>query len=148
MDEEINVKPLFEDFSEQEMHELLSFSRAATFGPGDYLFRQGDITQSIYIIFSGDVELSAVNNSDEEVFFPVMSNGTVLGEIAFFDGKPRTASARAVESLETIIISQEGFSRLENEKPGLAIKILREFGRITAERLRWADEILIDIINN
>jgi CRP/FNR family cyclic AMP-dependent transcriptional regulator len=147
MDETLYAKPLFEDFSEQEMAELLKFSKALKFQPGEYLFKQDDISQSIYIIFSGTVELSAINNNDEEISFPVIGNGTVLGEIAFFDGKPRTASAKAIENLESIIISQEDFSRLENNNPSLAIKILKEFGRITAERLRWADEVLVELID-
>jgi CRP-like cAMP-binding protein len=146
MTEQLYAKPLFEDFSEEEMQELLGFSRAIKFEAGDYLFRQDDISQSIYIIFSGNVELSAINVNEEEISFPVVGNGTVLGEIAFFDGKPRTASAKALDTLETIIFTHEDFTRLEEENPKLAIRILREFGRITAERLRWADEILIEII--
>jgi CRP/FNR family cyclic AMP-dependent transcriptional regulator len=146
MSQEIFSKPLFEDFSEEEMQELLNFSKAARYEPGEFLFNQGDSGNSIYIIFSGEVEISLINNNNEEVSFPVIGNGTVLGEIAFFDGKERTASAKAINALEVIIIHQDEFDNLEEKNPRLAIKVLRELGRITAERLRWADELLAELI--
>ncbi len=146
MSQEIFSKPLFEDFSEDEMQELLNFSKAARYESGEFLFKQGDSGNSIYIIFTGEVEISLINNNNEEVSFPVIGNGTVLGEIAFFDGKPRTASAKALNLLEVIIIHQDEFDVLENKNPRLAMKVLRELGRITAERLRWADELLAELI--
>ncbi len=146
MSEEVLERNLFDDFSEDEIKDLLSFSRAYKFEQGQLLFNQGDKDDSVIIINDGEIELSAINSNNEEIAFSIIGNGTVLGEIAFFDGKPRTTSAKALTELEGIVITKGDFSRLETENPALAIKTLKEFGRITAERLRVADEILVDVV--
>lgn len=146
MPEEVFGKSLFEDFSEEEIKDLLSFSNAYKFEKDQIIFKLGDKDDSVYIIRDGEIELSAINSKNEEVAFSIVGNGTVLGEIAFFDGRERSTSAKALTALESIVITKEKFSELEKIKPELAIKTLKEFGRITAERLRLADEILVDVV--
>ncbi|MBC7474296.1 MAG: cyclic nucleotide-binding domain-containing protein [Candidatus Sericytochromatia bacterium] len=145
MSHELLVELLFEDFSESELQELLSISEPKKFLSGDFLFKEGDNSDSIYIIFSGRVEISTQKKDHDKISFPTVVNGTVLGEIAFFDGKPRTASVRAIDNLQAIIISKSSFDELEKNHTKLAIKLLKDILRVTAERLRWADKKLIDL---
>lgn len=148
MSDNSSEKALFEDFSDNEIKEVLNYTQAYKFNKGDFLFKEGENTKSLYIIFSGNVEISALNSKGERVSFPFSGNGTVLGEIAFLDGKDRTASAQALDILEAIEITPLNFQKMELEKPMLAIKFLKELGRIVAERLRWADEVLVEVIEN
>jgi CRP-like cAMP-binding protein len=147
MSYELFVKLLFEDFSENELKEVLSISKPCKFNSGDFIFKEGEDSNSLYIIFTGQVEISSKQDNEDKISFPFVMNGTVLGEIAFFDGKPRTASARAFDEIDAMQITREAFSKLEIKNPPLAIKILKEIGRITAERLRWADEQVKELSN-
>ena len=92
MKDELFVELLFEDFSADELQELFSVAISQKFSSGDFLFREGDESDSIYIIFTGRVEISSKRHDSDKISFPTVVNGTVLGEIAFFDHKPRTAS--------------------------------------------------------
>jgi CRP-like cAMP-binding protein len=148
MPEMFNSGPLFENFSEAEIKDLLTASVVHEYDAGDFIFRQGDPGSDIYIIFSGEVELSLINKNNAEVIFPVASNGTILGEISFFDGKSRSASVKILNPLQAIIISHESLLRLEEINPRVTIKVLKEIGRVTADRLRWADMMLREIINS
>jgi len=139
-----NTKPLFEDFSDEEIQDILNYSAKKSYLAGEYLFHQGDLGLDIYIIFSGTVELIATTQEKKEIIIATLGDGTVLGEIAFFDKKARTVSARSITPLDVIILEYESFEKIEKTNPGLAIKILKEFGRIVAERLREADEIIIE----
>lgn len=134
------IELLFEDFSQTELKELLSFSQKTKYMSGDYLFKEGDISDSIYIIFTGRIEISSETEHHDKINFPTVLNGTVLGEVAFFDGKPRTASARAIDNIEAMVITHKSFAQMEDINPKLAIKFLKEVAKITAERLRWADQ--------
>ena len=133
------INLLFEDFSEQELKDLLSISKKYKYMSGDYLFREGDISDSMYIIFTGRVEISTKAEGNDKINFPTVVNGTVLGEMAFFDGKPRSASVRAIDNIEAMVITHDALEKFENDNPKLAIKFLKEIAKITAERLRWAD---------
>lgn len=141
------IKLLFEDFSEVELRELLSYTQKRKFSSGDYIFKEGDESDSIYIIFTGKIELTTKIQENEKIDLPIVLNGTVLGEVAFFDGKPRTASARAIDNIEAMMFTHLDFEKMEKEAPKLAIKFLKEIAKISAERLRWADERVKDLIN-
>lgn len=141
------IKLLFEDLSENELKELLSYSHKIKFSSGDYIFKEGDESDSLYIIFTGKIELTTKTHYNDKIDLPIVLNGTVLGEVAFFDGKPRTASARAIDNIEAMKFTHSDFEKMENQSPKLAIKFLKEIAKISAERLRWADEIVKDLID-
>ncbi|MCB9073567.1 MAG: Crp/Fnr family transcriptional regulator [Bdellovibrionaceae bacterium] len=68
---------------------------------GQYLFREGDLSTSMYIIKNGRLAITKKNfNSEDEVILSEKVNGELLGEMAFFDNKPRSASAKAMISSE------------------------------------------------
>lgn len=142
------IELLFEDFSEEELKDLLHIAKKTRYMSGDYLFKEGDRSDSIYIIFTGRIEISSEIDNHEKINFPTVLNGTVLGEIAFFDGKPRTASVRAIDNIEAMVITHKAFEVFEIDNPKLAIKFLKEIGKITAERLRWADQKVKDLLDN
>ena len=141
MSYELYVKVLFDNFSESDLKKLLSISKQCKFKTGDYLFKEREESNSMYIVFTGNLEIFSSSGFSQKVTFKDFhSNGTVLGEVAFFDGKPRTASVRAIDNINAMQITRDEFSKIEEEDPNLAIKFLKEISKITAERLRWADE--------
>ena len=141
------IELLFEDFSEEELSELLLYSKKIKFSSGDYLFKEGDVSDCIYIIFTGRIELTTKTEHNDKIQLPTVLNGTVLGEIAFFDGKPRTASARAIDNIEAMMFTHDSFEDMENKSPKIAIKFLKEIAKITSERLRWADERVKELLD-
>lgn len=67
----------------------------------DYLFREGDVPEAMYVIKAGKIAvLKAKGNS--EITLAELGPGDMIGEMAFFDAKPRSASARAI--VDTTII--------------------------------------------
>jgi CRP-like cAMP-binding protein len=62
--------------------------------------------------------------------------GTVIGEVAFFDGRPRSAGVRAVTECELFRLSFEAFEVLAAREPALGRAVLLDLGRILAARLR------------
>ncbi len=66
----------------------------------------------------------------------VVSTGSVLGEQAFFDGKPRSAGAWAVDDCKVAALSPEQYVAFEGRSPARARDLLFALGRILAMRLR------------
>ena len=62
--------------------------------------------------------------------------GSVLGELAFFDGGPRSAGAWAVNDCEVAAMTPDQFIAFEQSSPSLARELLFALGRILAIRLR------------
>src|SRR6185312_4669530 len=67
----------------------------------DILFREGDPSDAMYVIKSGRIAITKAKGSGEIVLAEKKA-GEMLGEMAFFDDKPRSAGAKAIADSEVI----------------------------------------------
>jgi CRP/FNR family transcriptional regulator, cyclic AMP receptor protein len=99
---------------------------------GEVLFREGDISSSVYAIVSGRINLFITTPSGRDVIlgFKVPVQG--FGELSAIDAGPRSASAIAMES--TVISQMTGDEFLDElqQVPVLSLVVLRGL----AEQLR------------
>ncbi|MCB0356062.1 MAG: Crp/Fnr family transcriptional regulator [Bdellovibrionales bacterium] len=70
---------------------------------GEILFREGDPSDAMYVIKKGKISITKAKGNSEIVLAELMQ-GEMLGEMAFFDNKPRSAGAKAATDSEVIIL--------------------------------------------
>ncbi len=70
---------------------------------GDVLFREGDDPDAMYVIKSGRIAITKAKGNSE-IILAELKTGEMLGEMAFFDAKPRSAGAKAITDTEVIIL--------------------------------------------
>lgn len=70
---------------------------------GDILFKEGDSPDAIYVIKSGRIAITKAKGNGE-IILAEKKSGEMLGEMAFFDNKPRSAGAKAVQETEIITL--------------------------------------------
>ncbi len=100
---------------------------------GDYLFREGDKPDFLYILLSGQGRI-LVGERQVEVFGP----GQIVGEMALIASAPRTASIQSLTDCEFARIDEKRFRFLITETPGFALSVMRTM----AERLSSADRVI------
>ncbi len=61
---------------------------------GQYIFREGDPSDACYVLKSGTVVITKAKGNSE-IELASLKTGSMFGEMAFFDNKPRSASAKA-----------------------------------------------------
>jgi CRP/FNR family transcriptional regulator, cyclic AMP receptor protein len=62
------------------------------------------------------------------------SKGKALGEIALFDGEPRSATVVADGPVTLLVLSRENLDRLLADHPRLGAKLLFKLGKIISRR--------------
>ncbi|NJM10145.1 MAG: Crp/Fnr family transcriptional regulator [Bdellovibrionaceae bacterium] len=72
-------------------------------GKNDVLFREGDASDAMYVIKSGRIAITKAKGSGE-IILAEKAGGEMLGEMAFFDNKPRSAGAKALQDTEVIAL--------------------------------------------
>ncbi|MBT3787022.1 MAG: cyclic nucleotide-binding domain-containing protein [Alphaproteobacteria bacterium] len=107
------------------------------FGAGEKLVRYGEIDTSFFILTEGTVEIVVEQSDGEPHVLSNIPKGSVFGEIAFFDGQPRSATILSRVSGSAMKISRENFNKLSQTHPKIANLILFDLARILALRLRW-----------
>ena len=106
-------------------------SATRQFSKGEALMREGERGECAYIIETGNVEI-LVQREGQLLQIGTRGPGSMLGEMAMIDDKPRTATVRALEDCTAIEITREDFAhRVESADP-----VLKMVMRIVTSRYR------------
>jgi CRP-like cAMP-binding protein len=124
------------DLTEDSWKKILALVETRHFRRGDEIIRYADRDDSFYILTSGSVEVVVPTASGGGTVVAQISEGSVFGEIAFFDGEPRSATIRASEDGSAVRITRKNFEQLAAWHPQIARQMLYDLGRILALRLR------------
>lgn len=104
---------------------------------GEYIFREGDEADVVYMIHRGRVQITKnIRNIKEKV--QVLKEGEFLGEMAVIDSLPRSANAVALEDCELIRMDKPSFEKNIRENHQFAISVIRSI----SERLRETNEMM------
>lgn len=89
----------------------------------EYICRQGEEGNELYIIKEGKVEILQKSNGKEQAIFTA-GQGACLGELAILGDITRTASLRALGNVQLLVIKGEHFFALLKKYPDISIKML------------------------
>ena len=106
---------------------------------GDILFREGDPSDFVGRIISGDVEV-AREHEGETVVLGSAHSGEFIGEMGVIEGRPCSATVRAIDDVELELIGKEDFLKLVSTDSDTALQLLSRL----SERLRTADSLLTE----
>lgn len=127
--------PLFHQLSEEDLARIAEATHPVSFGTGDTIVEIGDPGRSLYILTSGTVQvLYPARSADFEL--ARLGPGDFFGEMALLNDKPRSATVRAVDDVEALVLDKDDFRRLILESPVLALRLMEAMSM----RIRNADE--------
>ena len=122
--EALRSAPLFTGLSEADLARLAETSERQHLAPGEYLLREGEAGDAMFVIVSGELE---VTKRAEDVELPLarVGPGAIQGELAAIGGQPRAASVRAISDVEVLRIPRQGLLALLDAGPEPALALLR-----------------------
>ena len=116
--------PIFAPLSEPVRAAIAGRSRELSLAAGEWLFREGDDADALYVIRAGRLEVVAEDGS----VIRVLGRGAALGELGLLNPMPRSASARAARDSDLIAIGRDEFERLLAEEPKVSLALTRALG--------------------
>ena len=131
---EFPVVPLFPDLNQEEFIRIMSGLTRAKFNAGDWIIREGDKGETIYIISQGRVSVYK-KRLEEEIQISTLGEGEFFGEFSFFMSHRRQASVKAEEEVEVLVIEKEELD-----------KIVEEYPRVSDILVKFYKERVLDMV--
>lgn len=133
--------PIFESLSSEELKKLSEHAEHRKLNEGEVIFKEGDAdSTSLFIIEEGKVEISH-GEGKAHVTFTTLHEGQYFGELALFDGHPRSATATALSPTILMRLEREDFVDFIKKNPAAAISVMGELG----ERLRHTNDLVAQL---
>ncbi|MGZ3772319.1 MAG: cyclic nucleotide-binding domain-containing protein [Pseudobdellovibrionaceae bacterium] len=101
----------------------------------NYLFRDGDAPDAMYIIKSGGFSVTKTKGTSEVVLAEIGA-GAMVGEMALFDKKPRSANVKATKDSEVIALPYDSLTKQMEQLPVWVRAIMKTLN----ENLREANK--------
>lgn len=128
--------PLFSSFSDEQIDILSKVGIVKKFTKGYLIVNQDDPGDTLYIVISGHVKVSLLNEDGKEIVLSLMKEGDFFGELSLLDDEPRSASIIAIEDAVLFLVTRRQFYQLIASHPVILRKVIKEI----CTRLRRADE--------
>src|SRR4030088_617499 len=110
------------------------------------LFRKDDPGTHLYVVLEGAVKIALPGEFGQEALVSIMRTGDFFGELALFDGSPRSASATAMEDTRAALLARDDFLSFLETHPQ-SVRVVLEALAKTIRRLsdRVEDLIFLDV---
>jgi class 3 adenylate cyclase len=129
--------PVFSGVDPRLLAEITPKLRVRVYAKDDPLFRQGEIPEDLIIVLNGRVSVSAQERNASGQEIPVATRGPdeLVGEQAFIENIPRTATATALETVRVLLVERtQVFQLLEDPN------FLRNTLRVLSKKLSEATD--------
>jgi CRP-like cAMP-binding protein len=136
---------ILSELTSEQMEKLASIATRVTFSEGAIIFREGDISELVYLIEEGQVDLETKVPGHGQVLLLKIVPGQLLGWSSIFPPKRKTASARAAMATQTIAINAEKLNELLQEDHDLGFIVMWEVAEVISNRLAAARMQLLDV---
>jgi CRP-like cAMP-binding protein len=115
---------LFADLSSSELDGILGRMKARCYAPGQYICREGDTSDRMYLIESGVVEV-IIGEGSTSRFLTHLRRGDIFGEMGLLSDEPRAASILAAMPTLVLELDRPAFTELINLHPTILLNISR-----------------------
>ena len=133
---------IFKDLDEDEIKQVAEVCREERFVSGEFIFREGEHGNRLYLIVDGEVRISRDVPGIGEEALAILKAGALFGEMAVFDRTERSTHAISNGGTTALTISRPDFEMLLDFNRELAYKVLWACVRLVSARLRSTNDSL------
>lgn len=95
-----------------------------SYSENQLIYQQGDSADYVYYLKSGKVKIYIASQSGFDKALTTLTKGSLFGKASFFDGTPRTSSAKALRQSEIIVVDKQMMTSIFRLQPDFALELL------------------------
>jgi len=120
--------PLFSLLDDDETAVLAAQVDVKAFAPRERIYKAGDPGSQAYVLVSGKVQVTTVDEDQQEVIVDEPGKGEFFGFAAMLEGTPHQTSAVALEECTCIEMARNDITVLLERKPHAGMDLLTTLG--------------------
>ena len=130
--------PVFSTLVQGDLERISQLAVPRHFEPGQVVFREGDSSDTCYIVRSGLTRAIREHGDGRVITLATFGPGDIFGELAMFEDERRSATVEATEPTDVVAVLGPDMRRLMVEHPEISTRLVIALGR----RLRESNERL------
>jgi len=134
---------LFSGLSESVLTDLTKVLRIQRYEPDRYLIHEGDFPEKVMILIDGMALISRLTPSGKKLVHGIFARGDSICEIPLLVRENCLITVQAITTVQTIELNWADYLRFSNKEPS----IMYAMSVSTAKRVRWMQELLLDIFD-
>jgi len=119
----MNQQYLCESLTMVEVEKLLEYTELVEYKKNAIIVEAGSVGDALFFVVEGETALIFDDNG-REVSVGQIKKGEMMGEMSFFDKKPRMLQGRALSDVSLLKLSRVMYDRLRIEHPYIAVNLL------------------------
>ncbi len=123
---------LFGGLTREELADIAQRTAELHFRKGEMLFVSGELAKGLFVVIKGQIRVFQQNADGREQVMHVDAAGSVVAEVAVFDGGPYPASAISDADLDVLFVATGDVHYFCKKYPALAMRALM----LMAQRVR------------
>ncbi len=127
--ERLRKVAIFDGLTEAQLLRIEETAVETEFTKGEYLFRQDEPAEWLYVLLRGRVKLVRHAPTGAATIIEIYSTGDELTAASLIEGKPYAASAKTLTDGIVLKMSAHNFRKMLAEWPVVAGNIMREMGQ-------------------
>jgi CRP/FNR family transcriptional regulator/CRP/FNR family cyclic AMP-dependent transcriptional regulator len=128
---------IFSSLNEEHLILFAEIAKYKCYDKDEIIIRENDTEdQSFFVIAKGQVKIFISGIDGTEAVLGILNEGDFFGEMSLIDGEPRSASVKAVQKSELVVIRRDDFLNELQGTSKLTISLLIEMSR----RIRKLDK--------
>ncbi|HEY3627528.1 MAG TPA: DUF1003 domain-containing protein [Terracidiphilus sp.] len=127
--DELKHVPLFQLLDDDELAVLAAQVELRAFAARQRIFKIGDPPKNAYVLMSGSVRVSMIDEDHQEVVIDEPEHGGVFGFASMLDETPHQANAMSMEESTCVEVDRHDISILLQRKPMAGLDMLTMLGR-------------------
>jgi len=137
---------LFAGLDDDALAKVVEAGRDLEMRRGDVLFREGDDPDELFVVVSGRIAIANKSIDGRESMVALMEEGDLFGEMGLFDGRGRSAEARALETSVVTAVPYGPVRNLYQDDPALLWRVVAMLaGRLRTMDTALADSVFLDV---
>jgi uncharacterized membrane protein len=122
--DELRHVPLFELLDDDETAILAAQVEVRGFAPRQRIYKIGDVDGKAYVVMSGTVRVTTVDEDQQEVLLDEAGHGGVFGLASMLEAIPHTTNAMALEAVVCLELDKDDIEILLQRKPMAGMDML------------------------